>query len=133
MNPVILAVEKYGKRKITTKDRLFIIDDDNMSYYPLPEDKAIKKELYKQRFHRTYYKSITGIHSCSHYCLQIGENPINATDYSEFYKYVISDINAKHILWIYKHGVWNNDYNIRNNLTVKRIINNYFTNEEKTR
>ena len=45
MNPVILAVEKYGKRKITTKDRLFIIDDDNMSYYPLPEDKAIKKEL----------------------------------------------------------------------------------------
>ena len=45
MNPVILAVEKYGKRKITTKDRLFIIDDDNMSYYNLPEDKAIKKEL----------------------------------------------------------------------------------------
>ena len=42
---MIVAVEKYGKRKITTKDRLFIIDDDNMSYYPLPEDKAIKKEL----------------------------------------------------------------------------------------
>ena len=99
-----------------------------------PKDiKAIKKELYKQRFHRTYYKSVTGIHSCSHYCLQIGENLINASDYFEFYKYVISDINAKHILWIYKHGVWNNNYDVRNNLTVKRIINNYFKNEEKTR
>ena len=43
MNPVILVLEKYGKRKITTKDRLVIIDDENLSYYPLPDSSAYKE------------------------------------------------------------------------------------------
>ena len=94
---------------------------------------AVKQELYKQRSHRSSYKSVTGANSCTHYCLQVGEELINAANYSRLFKYVIPDINYKHILWIYHHGLWNRRYCTRNNLAIKRIINNYFNNEEKAR
>ena len=45
MNPIPIIIAKYGKREISTKDRLFIVDDEKIRYFPLPSNKRLKKEL----------------------------------------------------------------------------------------
>jgi hypothetical protein len=42
-------IEKYGKHKITTKNRLFIFDNESVSYYPKPFDKTLKENLLNQQ------------------------------------------------------------------------------------
>ena len=37
-----IVVEKYGKRKLTTKERVMIFDDKELSYYPIPNDKQAR-------------------------------------------------------------------------------------------
>ena len=34
-----IVVEKYGKRKLTTKERVMIFNEKELSYYPIPNDK----------------------------------------------------------------------------------------------
>ena len=38
-------VEKYGKWKITTKERVLIFSQEGVSYYPLPDDKEFRQNL----------------------------------------------------------------------------------------
>ena len=40
-----ILVEKYGKRRLTTKERVMIFDEKELSYYPLPDDKPTRNFL----------------------------------------------------------------------------------------
>ena len=40
-----ILVEKYGKRRLTTKERVMIFDEKELTYYPLPDDKPSRNFL----------------------------------------------------------------------------------------
>ena len=54
--------------------------------------------------------------------------------YEKNLKYISLNLNSKDLLWMYKRGLklgnWNNDYDIKHNTFVKRMINLIFKNCE---
>lgn len=66
-------------------------------------------------------------YTCEHYCLSICRNGfVNRGTGLYDNRYIIRNVNSKHIKWIYKHGSWNDCYNISNNKIIKNIINSFF-------
>jgi len=75
--------------------------------------------------YRSGLNSITKGNTCYHYTLQIiGAGIINKM--SSQYTYIIQDISAINIYWIYKTGDWNKNYNVNHNKNVSTLINNFF-------
>lgn len=84
-------------------------------------------QMNKEILHMTLPCSTTGNDTCNHYCIKIkGAKIINNEFYHNEVKYIIRNINSKHIKWIYKHGKWNRRYDINNNKYVKGIFNSFF-------
>ena len=49
-----IILQKYGKWGITKKERMFILSQEGLSYYPIPED---------EEFQQTFNKLKTDIHN----------------------------------------------------------------------
>ena len=95
---------------------------------------AINNEVRSKHRNNVNSKSVTGYNSCCHYFLWLeGAGCINHDpDYFKgFESYSITKINHTNIRWIYKVSKWNDCYDVRNNIKIKRIINSYFKRYEK--
>lgn len=81
------------------------------------------------------WDSVVDLGTCYHYCIQIrGSRRINSGDYSkDLFKYVIKDVTFKHIRWIYKNGSWNEFYNTKNNVAVRKLISEFFKKYETSK
>ena len=101
---------------------LRIYDDYNKN------EKAINEEVRNKRCNKSHSTSVVRYYSCTHYFLFIrGAGPINEGDFSDHYnRYSISNIDHKHIKWIYKNGLWNDIYQTNNNILIKKLIKLYF-------
>lgn len=114
--------------KLSVKYKLVIYDDC------LKESDKITEEILRMSKKKDNCKSVIGDGTCFHYSLLIeGAGTINEyfnEDESE-YKYIIDKVHYRNIKWIYKHGSWNDLYDISNNDTVKGIINAFFKKYEK--
>lgn len=72
-------------------------------------------------------KSVTGIHTCTHYCLLIeGAGEVNSGEFDDCHKYIIKDIHSANIRWICRNGLWNKEYDTNNNTIIKGIIKAFF-------
>lgn len=109
--------------KLGIEYELKIYDDYNKN------QEAINKEIITKHCNKCKDTSIVGLHSCNHYFLFIkGAGSINE-ERENFYncnKYSISNINHKHIKWVYRHGLWNDTYQVANNSIIKKLVNLYF-------
>lgn len=92
---------------------------------------SIEHEVIALHKNKDISKSVTGRHSCSHYCLNlIGAGIINDDD-DNYHQYFIPDVSYKNIYWIYKRGSWNDCYEVRHNKTIKNIVKEFFKEYEK--
>lgn len=92
----------------------------------------IEHEVTSCRKNKGCSNSVTGVHSCNHYCLQlIGAGVVNGGQEDDYHRYIISDISHKNIRWIYTNSEWNDCYEIRHNKTIKNIVNEFFKEYEK--
>lgn len=93
----------------------------------------VEYEVLKKHCNSNVKTSITGKFTCDHYCIQIiGAGVINMGRRDHSYNYTLSGIPYKNIKWIYDKGLWNNNYNIKHNNTIKNIVNHFFKEYEKT-
>ena len=99
-----------------------IYDDYNKN------EKAINEEVRNKRCNKSHSTSVVRYYSCTHYFLFIrGAGPVNDGDFGNHYnQYSISNIDHKHIKWIYKNGLWNDIYQTNNNILIKKLIKLYF-------
>lgn len=96
------------------------------------DEYCIQYEVSKKVKNKFVRGSVTGIHSCNHYCLYIeGAGEINSGEFENCSRYVIKDIKSSNIQWIYKNGKWNDRYSIDNNKAIKNIIKSFFKQYEK--
>ena len=53
-------IEKYGKWGITKKERVLILSQDSISYYPVPDDEEFHQNLiaFKREIRKTEIKNI---------------------------------------------------------------------------
>ena len=92
----------------------------------------IQNEVSSKIKNKSLRKSVTGNHTCIHYCLSIrGAGEINIGEFENLSKYIIKDIHSSNIRWIYRNGVWNNEYDTNNNKAIKQIIKSFFERYEK--
>lgn len=87
----------------------------------------IQHEVSSKIKNKSCRKSVTGNHTCNHYCLIIeGAGEVNSGDFSECSRHVIKDVRSSNIRWIYRNGKWNCDYDTRNNKAIKNIVKSFF-------
>lgn len=107
-------------------DRLGI-SYDLIVYSSLEKDlDYIQLEVSSKVKNKSLHKSVTGNHTCNHYCLSIkGAGEINEGNF-DYPKYIIKNVHSSNIRWIYKNGVWNDYYSTRNNKIIKSIVKSFF-------
>lgn len=71
---------------------------------------------------------ISGNNTCCHYYLVVhGGGAINRGDFdTEYYTYVVPNINHRNLNWIYRVSKWNSTYKRKNNKLIKKVISLYF-------
>ena len=71
--------------------------------------------------------------TANHYLLQVGKEYINLGDFDLRYYDVskTSYIKPIELLYLYRYGCWNSDYDTENNLKIYRIISDFFKPYEK--
>lgn len=106
--------------KLHIKYELVVYDTEERSQFEI-EDEIRNK--HRNSMHRRH--CITGTGTCYHYCLKVGDTFINDTD-REVYGYLIPDVDASNISYIYKNGLWNDLYNKNHNKTVRSLIKSFF-------
>lgn len=94
---------------------------------------CIEHEVITCRKNKGLNNSVTGHHSCNHYCIQLrGAGVINGDDdCSREHRYTIPDVSCKNIRWIYKNSEWNDCYEVQHNKTIKNIVKEFFKEYEK--
>lgn len=91
------------------------------------DENLIQKEILNKRKNGSYLTSVTGYHTCSHYCINIlGAGTVNEGDYNDCKEYIIKNVPSKNIKWIYDYGNWNKEYDTSNTSTIKNIFKNFF-------
>lgn len=91
----------------------------------------IEHEVLSRHRNKGLHNSVTGPHSCNHYCLQLrGAGVINAEDEGG-HRYTVPDVSYKNIRWIYRNSKWNSLYEVRHNKTIKNIVKEFFKEYEK--
>lgn len=94
---------------------------------------SCEKDLY---YTNIKHRSRSGVfcyncYSAHHIWIKINNKHING---ERNIKYISLNLNSKDLLWMYKRGLklgnWNNDYDIKHNTFVKRMINLIFKNCE---
>lgn len=91
----------------------------------------IQHEVSTKVKNKSYRKSVTGNHTCNHYCLFIeGAGEINSGDFEGCVRHVIKDVQSSNIRWIYRNGEWNIDYDTDNNKVIKNIVKSFFKSYE---
>lgn len=114
-------------------DRLGL-DYDLVIYDESYKDRvSIEHEVISRHRNKGAFHSVTGYHSCNHYCLQLrGAGVINGDDEDEEeHCYTIPDVTYKNIRWIYRNSEWNDCYEVRHNKTIKNIVKEFFKEYEK--
>lgn len=89
----------------------------------------IQYEVLSKAKNKSGRKSVTGRHTCDHYCIKIiGAGEVNNEGFDDegYSKYIINDVCSSHIKWIYRNGLWNNEYDTNNNKIIKGIIKSFF-------
>lgn len=93
---------------------------------------SIEHEVLSRHKNKTLFKSVTGRHSCNHYCLNLkGAGIINGDEDDYDHKFFIPEVSHKSIRWIYKKSSWNDCYEVRHNKTIKNIVKEFFKEYEK--
>jgi hypothetical protein len=95
----------------------------------------IEYEVLNKHKNSTIRNSVTGIHTCGHYCLNIiGAGIVNSMkDEEEDHGYVfrLTEVPYQNIKWIYDHGLWNSNYDTNHNNTIRNIVKYFFKEYEK--
>lgn len=88
---------------------------------------SIEHEVINRHQNKTLYRSVTGRHSCNHYCLNLkGAGIINGDEEDDYHAYFIPEVSSKSIRWIYRNGSWNDHYEVRHNKTIRNIVKEFF-------
>lgn len=70
--------------------------------------------------------SVIGYNTCNHYCIYIENGGVvNNLGYYDN-EFMIPEITASNILWIYKNGDWNPEYDTYYNSIIKEFIKIFF-------
>ena len=108
-------------------DKLNIKYDLVISDYDIRNERNITKEIRNKRKNKNYFDSVVGDYTCNHYylydknCGFINPDIIANNNY-----YFISDLNYKHIKWIYDKSRWNDCFNLEDKNYVKSFIKIFF-------
>lgn len=94
---------------------------------------SISYEVHSKVKNNSRRTSIVGLGTCDHYALYLeGGGTINVGGFNSLpNKYLVEDINSSDIKWIYRSGVWNPEYNVHNNIIIRKTFNAFFNGYEE--
>lgn len=92
----------------------------------------IQHEVLSKAKNKSGRKSVTGRHTCNHYCIKIeGAGEVNNEGFTDgCSRYIIEDVRSSNIRWIYRNGLWNDEYDTGNNKIIKGIVKSFFKKHE---
>lgn len=106
----------------------FNIEYDLVIYdYCMRDRVCIEHEVINCNQNKKLEESVTGKHTCDHYCLRIrGAGIVNFGMNDADYEYIIPDVPSNNIKWLYKKGSWNTSYSTDNNKVVRKLVKEFF-------
>lgn len=112
----------YYLEKLNVKYNFVVFNDE------IKDSKSIQLEIINKRKNKKEadYYSVVGKGTCSHYAICINGTTINISDFADYNYYTIKRITSNNILWIYRNGHWNSEYNRKNNKLVRKILKEFF-------
>lgn len=89
---------------------------------------CVEHEVINCNRNKKLEESITGKHTCDHYCLRIrGAGIVNLhNEDNGNNEYIIPEVPSKNIKWLYKRGRWNMCYSTKNNKIVRKLVKEFF-------
>lgn len=99
----------------------------------LKDEISISYEVHSKVKNNSRRTSIVGSGTCDHYAIYLeGGGVINAGGFNSLLnKYIIEDITSSDVKWVYRSGVWNPEYNVHNNIIIRKTFNAFFNGYEE--